>query len=137
MREVRYQLRRWSGNYRSRSHTHYTDSSFPTLYRIDVCQRAVQLPLIHSALQDGADAQQELGLVNGFGQEIVCARLNRALDVTWLIQGSDHQYSNIVCDRVRAQPLAHLETTDLGHHDIQQDQIRMPLLDFAKRFIAV
>src|SRR5207249_4162067 len=39
--------------------------------------------------------------------------------------------------RVGAQAFAHLEAADLGHHDVQEDQVRMPRGDFAQSFFAV
>src|SRR5262249_56878002 len=83
------------------------------------------------------DAQQEVACVDGVGEVVVGAGLGGVFDVAGLVQGGDHEDGDVLGGGVGAQPLAHLEAADLGHHDVQKHQVGPPLFDQGQGLLAV
>src|SRR5438132_896593 len=54
-----------------------------------------------------------------------------------LVEGGNHQHGDLLRRRVRAQALANLETADLGHHDIEENEIGLPVLDLAQGLLTI
>ena len=100
-----------------------TPPTAPPRCRPALVERVLVLP----APQGGGDAQQQLGLVDRLGQEVVGAGLDGAVDVAGLVEGGDHEDGDVARRRVRREALAHLEAADLRHHDVEQDQVGLPM----------
>ena len=63
--------------------------------------------------------------VDGLGEKIVRTRVNGSLDVAQFIKRRDHQDHDVLQFRVALDLLTHFKPTELGHHDVQQNQIRL------------
>jgi hypothetical protein len=117
-------------------------SSCPGLLRValdrfDVRQRPLEVARVLPAFQKGADAQQQVVLVNRLGDEIVRAGVHGPVDVARLVQGGDHDDADSTGGRVGPEALADFEAADLGHHDVEQDDVGPPVSDLGQRLLAV
>jgi len=71
------------------------------------------------------------------GQEIVGAGLKAAHPIGRAVQRGDHDHRNEMRHRVRFQPAANLETVDIGHHHVEQDDVAFGARADFKRLGAV
>lgn len=81
-------------------------------------------PLLFEA---GADARAQLGRIEGFGQVILGAGVEAAHDARRLVQRRDHDHRESGGPRRRLDPLQDLVAVDLGHHQVEQDQVERAL----------
>ncbi len=72
---------------------------------------------------------QELGLVDRLGEEVVRARLDALHPLGGRVQRGDHDHGQEARRLVGPQPPAHLVAAHLGHHHVEQHQIRPVLPD--------
>ena len=77
------------------------------------------------ALQAGADPGAQQDRVERLGQVVLGARLDAADHAVGLLQARDHDHRDGVQALVRLEPLEHLEAVEIGHHQIEQDQVEL------------
>ena len=75
--------------------------------------------------QQGADPRQQLGAVEGLGDEVVGSGLERR-HLLLLATGGDHQDRERVRGRLGAKAPAHLVAVHPGHQDVEEDDVRLP-----------
>lgn len=86
------------------------------------------------AAQDGAHSRQQLPVIEGFGQIVICARFEPVDPVLAVATGSQHQHRGVVG---LAQPGQHGEPVESGHHDVQQHQIECLLCQPQQSFFSI
>ncbi len=86
------------------------------------------------AAEDGADAGQELQVAERLGDVVVGAHLQAAHLVHLSGAGGKHDDGNV---GKAPDLLAQLEAIDIGKHDVEQDEVRLLLLDEAQPCLAV
>jgi len=106
-------------------------------HRVDVGERPVEFAFVLAAAEHGADADEQLVLLDRFGNEVVGADVGGALHVAGLVQGRDHEDRYVVGRGVGAEALAHLEAAEARHHDVEQNQVGLPGCDLLQRLFAV
>ena len=74
-------------------------------------------------LQQRRGANPELGLLDGLGDEIVGAGLDRRQPIVAAGHRGQHDDGNVGANRVVAKPAAHLEAVQAGHHQIEQHEV--------------
>jgi hypothetical protein len=74
-------------------------------------------------LRSRQGAQQDR--VERLGQVVLGARLDAADHAVGLLQARDHDHRDGVQALVRLEPLEHLEAVEIGHHQIEQDQVEL------------
>src|SRR5688500_6140480 len=87
--------------------------------------------------EEAADAGEELELVDGLADEVIRAAFGCLLDVAELVEGGDHEDLDVAGLLVALERSADLEAAHAGHHDVQEDQVGVVLLDFFQRLDAV
>src|SRR5271157_4881622 len=100
-------------------------------------QRALKLVLEVADPQEAADPAQELDLVDGLGQEVVGPGLHATLEIRGFVERGDHQDQEVLGGGVGADLAAHLEARKPWHHDVQEEEVGLKLLDHAERFLTV
>jgi len=100
-------------------------------------QRALKLVLEVADPQEAADPAQELDLVDGLGQEVVGPGLHATLEIRGFVERGDHQDQEVLGGRVGPDLAAHLEARKPWHHDVQEEEIGLKLLDHAERLLTV
>src|ERR1044071_7261969 len=110
----------------------------PTAFHsLDVLAKAFDLVGHLIKLQHVFDSLEKLSLIYRFGQKVIGSRLDGSLDVAQLIQRGDHENHDVAGSRIALELFTNLEAAQLGHHDIEQDQMRMERFDFVKRILPV
>ena len=85
-------------------------------------ERAREVVVVALHPQEGADAGEELGLVERLRQEVVGARVERLFLLLAAARGDSHDRQE--CRRgVRAQPAAELIAAHTGHDDVGEDEV--------------
>ncbi|KAJ3049423.1 hypothetical protein HK102_012508, partial [Quaeritorhiza haematococci] len=87
--------------------------------------------------QQAADPAEQLDLVDGLGQEVVGPGLDPALEVGRLVEGGDHQDQQVLGLGVGPELAADLEAGEPRHHDVEQQEVGLELLDDLQRLLAV
>ena len=82
-------------------------------------------------------AGEQLKFVDGLADEVIRATLGGLLDVAELVEGGDHQDLNVAGFVVALERPADLKTAHPRHHDFQQNEVGIVLLDFFQGFDAV
>ena len=77
------------------------------------------------ALEAGADPGAQQDRVERLGEIILGTSLDAADNGIDLLQARDHDHRNGVQALICLEPLEHLETVEVGHHQIEQDQIEL------------
>jgi hypothetical protein len=77
------------------------------------------------ARQQGADVGLQFGRMGRLGQVVVRARLEAGDLVVELGLGREHQDGRRLGDRVLAQPARDLVPIHIGHHHIEQNDVRL------------
>ncbi len=83
--------------------------------------------------EQGADAGQQLGLVDGFAQEVVGAGLQPLDALLGGIEGRDHDHREDLGVGMGANLLADLVATHPGHDHVEQDEVGRRRSDEAER----
>ena len=84
-------------------------------------------------LQASIDPCFQQHRVKGLGQVVLCPHLDAPRNVAHIVQGRDHDDRDVSQRLIRFEVRQHLEPVHLGHHDIQQDQIRLLCRDPGQR----
>src|SRR5882672_11859783 len=82
-------------------------------------------------------AREQLKLSDRFTDKIVGPALGRLFDITRLVEGSNHEDLDIPGCGVGLQATANLEAAHPRHHHVQQNQVRIVLLDLLQGVDAV
>ncbi len=86
------------------------------------------------AAQHGAHAHQQLAQPEGLGDVVVRAQIEAANDIRFLLFGGDHDHRDA---RFAAQVADELVAVHVGHHDVQQDQVGVGLVEDLQRLAPV
>jgi hypothetical protein len=89
---------------------------------------ALDCVVVRLDAQQRPNARQQLDVVDRFGDEVVRARVERP-HFGLLVAGRDHDDRQQGRGRVGPQPPADLVAVQARHHDVQQDQVGLPLGD--------
>jgi len=86
-------------------------------------------PVQGAGLQEVPDAQGDFGGVEGFGQEVHCPAGEGALLGFSADVGGQHQDGPVIAGRYQRLERFHDgKAVQVGHHQVEQDQIRLPFL---------
>jgi len=86
--------------------------------------RVVALSVLEPLLLErGRNAGAKHDRVEGLGQVVRGAELDRAGDAVDLVDGRDHDDRNVPEHGIRPHALEDLETVHLGHHDVEEHQV--------------
>jgi hypothetical protein len=96
---------------------------------------AARAPFVEQPLEPDQTAHpghQRL-VLDRFGQEVIGPRLQSPQSLGGFAERGDHYHGNVQRRRVILQPAATLEPVHPRHHDVEQDEIRLPLMRHAER----
>src|SRR5829696_594450 len=96
---------------------------------VDFGQVAEFLIVQSLLLKAGSHACSQERRVERLGQVVLGSEFNAADDTLELRQGGNHQNRNITRSRIRLEPLQDFVAVDLGHHDIEENEIEASLGD--------
>ena len=82
-------------------------------------------------------AVEQFQLVDGLAEKIVGAGLDRPFDVAQRVQRGDHQDHDVTGGRVALELLADLKPTQLWHHHVEQDQVRLERRHLIQRIASI
>ena len=85
------------------------------------------------ALQAGADPRAQQDGIERLRQIVLGARLDAADHAVGLLQTGDHDHRDVVQTLVGLEALEHLEAVQVGHHEIEQNQIELLDLENLQR----
>ena len=87
--------------------------------------------------QHGLDARDHRGLVHGLGEVLVSSGVEPGHDVLGVRLGGDHDDGHEGQREVGLELTADLDAIHLGHHDVEQDQVRELLAGHGQRLLPV
>ena len=77
------------------------------------------------ALQAGADPRPQQDGVERLRQIVLCAALDAPDHAVGLLQAGDHDHRDVVQPLIGFEAFQHLETVQLGHQEIKQDEVEL------------
>ena len=87
--------------------------------------------------EQASNASDQLGTVERLGEEIVGTRLEAFDLIVDFVEGRHHDHGQEPCFGIRFDPAAHLVAIELGHHHVEENEIRGFLRDLLQRLFAV
>ncbi len=88
-------------------------------------------------LQHLLDSRFELAFIERLGQEAIGTQRKGAQSCFMILSCGQKQDRDVRCGDVFAQSLQHLETIDIGHHQVADDQVGQPPRRIAVALFAV
>jgi hypothetical protein len=76
-----------------------------------------------------ARTRDQFGQFERFGDIIIPARIQTGYDIIGLAARGQEQNGHIVITRVGADFAAHTQAIEAGHHDVQNNQVGLPLVE--------
>ena len=87
-------------------------------------------------LEAGPDPGSQQHGVAGLRQVVLGAELDRPDHARCLVERRDHQHRDVTALRILLEPLQHRGPVEVGHHDVEQDQVDRLALEEGQRLPA-
>ncbi len=81
--------------------------------------------------------EHDLYRVARFGENVICACTDRAIEILSIAVAGDRQERNGAGPKIRAQAPAQLDAVDAGNRDVREDEIRKSRQRFLERLKTV
>lgn len=75
--------------------------------------------------------------VNGLGEEVVATGLNGFFDVAWFVEGRNDENGDHTFRWVILELRANLIAAHARHHNVQQNEVRLVLIDHLHRLLTI